>query len=73
MRSILLFYWAHISEVYFASNRYDAENAGFDDSHIYDELTLPLSERKIKMAKLEEDTAVTLFEKWNQKLDKEKY
>lgn len=66
-------YWAHISEVYFAATRYDAENAGFDDSHIYNELTLPLADRKIKMSKLDENSAISLFEKWNEKLDKDTY
>jgi guanine deaminase len=66
-------YWAHISEVYFAATRYDAEHAGFDDSHIYDELSLPLADRKIRMAKQDEESAVKLFEKWNEKLDKDSY
>ena len=34
-------YWARLKKVYFANNKTDAKNIGFDDSFIYDELALP--------------------------------
>jgi tRNA(Arg) A34 adenosine deaminase TadA len=34
-------YWARINKVFFASTRSDAENIGFDDSLIYEEI-IPL-------------------------------
>jgi guanine deaminase len=40
-------YWAHIDKVYFASNQHDAENAGFDDSHIYREIKTDPQKRTI--------------------------
>lgn len=30
-------YWARLKKVYFANNKEDAKNIGFDDSFIYDE------------------------------------
>ena len=35
-------YWARPDRVYYANTRYDAANIGFDDSMIYQELTIPL-------------------------------
>lgn len=66
-------YWSRISEVYYASDRKDAENAGFDDSLIYDELARPIDARKLKMVQVSDDTANILFQKWNNKTDKEPY
>jgi guanine deaminase len=66
-------YWAHIPEVYYAADRYDAEKAGFDDSLIYEELKKAAADRSIKMLKLEESTAKRLFLKWDEKSDKNPY
>ena len=41
-------YWAGIKKVYFAADRIDAENAGFIDKHIYDEIGLDPDERSVK-------------------------
>ena len=45
-------YWARPERVFFANNKTDAAEAGFDDQFIYQELTLPLLERKIPMKQL---------------------
>ena len=33
-------YWARLDKMYYANNKTDAKNIGFDDSFIYDELSL---------------------------------
>jgi len=57
-------YWARPQKVYFAASRYDAAGAGFDDSFIYDELLIPIVDRKIKMVQLENGEVSKVFEEW---------
>jgi guanine deaminase len=66
-------YWARLSAVYFASDRQDAEESGFDDSLIYEELAKPVGERKLKMIRLDDPSAELVFRKWNEKTDKTRY
>lgn len=57
-------YWARPEVIYFAASRYDAADAGFDDSLIYDELTAPADFRKIPTEQHFTETAALVFEKW---------
>lgn len=57
-------YWARPEAIYFAANRLDAANAGFDDSFIYEELKLDTSERKIPTEERPEEKAIQVFKKW---------
>ncbi|MGB4604478.1 MAG: nucleoside deaminase, partial [Bacteroidales bacterium] len=41
-------YWARPKKLVFAANKFDAANAGFDDSLIYDEIHLPYSDRHLE-------------------------
>lgn len=66
-------YWARPKKVYYANTRADAANIGFDDSLIYDELVLPLHQRKIVIECIGRDEAVKVFEEWNSKADKITY
>ena len=66
-------YWARPARVYFANNRYDAKDAGFDDSFIYDEINLAPEKRSIKMMELKLDNAKKIFEEWKSKEDKIDY
>lgn len=59
-------YWARPRKVYFAGTRFDAASAGFDDSFIYNELTLAIAERKIEMQSLDREEALLVFEEWKQ-------
>jgi guanine deaminase len=63
-------YWARLAKVYFACNRYDAAAANFDDSFIYDEISVLPSERIIAMLHLNLPNARQPFEIWAKKLDK---
>jgi guanine deaminase len=57
-------YWAGIKKVVYASNRTDAEKAGFSDNMIYEELLLPPLERKIKFIHLTDVGEKDVFRKW---------
>ena len=66
-------YWARLKKVYFANNKTDAKNIGFDDSFIYDELALPHQERKLASEILLHDEAMEAFRLWDRKEDKIEY
>ena len=66
-------YWARISNVYYGNNRDDAKEIGFDDSNIYDEISLDIDKRSIKMTQLCRDSAILSFQKWAEKSDKTPY
>jgi tRNA(Arg) A34 adenosine deaminase TadA len=66
-------YWARPKVVYFANNRQDAADIGFDDSMIYDEMNASLEERKIPIIPLGREDALKVFYKWQHKDDKTLY
>jgi guanine deaminase len=66
-------YWAGIKKVVYASDRHEAENSGFSDSLIYNELNLDPAERKISFVRLTEAGGSELFRKWDEKPDKIQY
>lgn len=66
-------YWARLDKIYYANSKTDAKNIGFDDSFIYDELSLESQERKIPSTKLLSDEAIKAFKEWDSKKDKTHY
>ncbi|MGG9972352.1 nucleoside deaminase [Ferruginibacter sp. SUN002] len=66
-------YWARPKIVYYANNRQDAADIGFDDSMIYDEMKAEMHERKIPIIALGRDKALKVFEEWQNKPDKTEY
>lgn len=66
-------YWARPAKLFFAANRKDAEMAGFDDSKIYQELSLDFNEREIPNEQMLRNEALEVFEKWNQLDNKIQY
>ncbi|MDR1563308.1 MAG: nucleoside deaminase [Dysgonamonadaceae bacterium] len=66
-------YWAHIDKIYYAASRYDAQDAGFDDSFIYEELNLPISERHIKIIRLLSADGRLPFDQWKKNITKVPY
>jgi tRNA(Arg) A34 adenosine deaminase TadA len=66
-------YWARPAKVFYANTRVDAANIGFDDSLIYEELTLPFEQRKIAMQALGRTEAIKVFETWSAKTDRVDY
>lgn len=57
-------YWSGIKSVVYACDRLDAENAGFNDKLIYDEISLEPSARKISFLKISVD-GKKIFQKWD--------
>ena len=66
-------YWARLKKVYFANNKEDAKNIGFDDSFIYDELALPPIRRRLPSEPLMRQEALQAFRIWKEKDDKTEY
>ncbi len=66
-------YWAHIDKIYFANDRKDAAAIGFDDDFIYQELELPVGQRRKAVEVFMADEAIEAFELWKQKADKNEY
>lgn len=66
-------YWARPDRVYYANTREDAANAGFDDSFIYNEISSPVSERKIPMYRLDYKEALAPFLEWKKNEHKINY
>lgn len=66
-------YWSRLDRIYFANDRNDAKNIGFDDSFIYDEIQKPIEERKIKTIIILRDEALEAFKNWQKKTDKIEY
>ena len=58
--------WANITEVYYAADRYDAENIGFRDRVFYDDDPLTLH-------RLDLDEATQVMQKWKSKPDRIEY
>jgi guanine deaminase len=66
-------YWARPARVYFACTAADAAAAGFDDAFIYDQLSLPLAERKIPFLEMMREESLECFRAWTQKQDRIEY
>jgi tRNA(Arg) A34 adenosine deaminase TadA len=66
-------YWAKIDNVYYGNTRKDAKAIGFNDDFIYEELSKPIENRKIKMIQIERDIAQKSFRQWDAKSDKKEY
>jgi tRNA(Arg) A34 adenosine deaminase TadA len=66
-------YWARPDKIYFANNRSDAADIGFDDAFIYDEIGENLENRKIIMESLGRIEALEIFKQWKLKTDKIEY
>lgn len=57
-------YWARIDKVVFGASKLDAEEAGFIDSEIYEELNKTPESRKIKTINIDVPEAKNVFRKW---------
>jgi len=57
-------YWAHIDTIYYANTKSDAAAIGFDDHFIYEEMVLPMNERKLKIIQILRNEALPAFKLW---------
>lgn len=58
-------YWARPDRVYYGATRKDASKAGFDDELIYNEISMPPADRKIRFLNLMRDKAIEAFDEWD--------
>jgi len=66
-------YWAHIEKIVFACNKEDANQAGFNDSIIYSEISRDWKNRSISSEQMSRDEALSVFKKWMNNPNKMKY
>ncbi|MGD0001146.1 MAG: nucleoside deaminase [Bryobacteraceae bacterium] len=57
-------YWARLGTLYFAGTRQDAARAGFDDSLLYEQIALPMFERRLRTVRLLDSDGAAPFEAW---------
>lgn len=57
-------FWARPESVFFAATALDAAAAGFDDSFIYQQISIPHSERAIPMVNVVDPLATNPFSEW---------
>ncbi|MDR0844097.1 MAG: nucleoside deaminase [Tannerella sp.] len=66
-------YWAHLDKMYYGNTQKDAQEIGFDDSFIYNEIALTPENRKLKSRQLLPGEAIIAFQNWTAKDDKTEY
>ncbi|MNR64206.1 Guanine deaminase [compost metagenome] len=59
-------YWAKIDFIYYANTKQDADDIGFSDKFIYDELDKPMNERQLPIKQMMRDEAIKAFKLWAQ-------
>lgn len=59
-------YWAKIDTIYYANTKKDADDIGFSDKFIYDELEKPMQERQLPIVQMMRDEALNAFRLWDQ-------
>ena len=66
-------YRARPDKIYYANTRADAAAIGFDDDMMYEEMVLPLEQRKIPIEQVLRWEALESFQLWKEKEDKVEY
>ena len=66
-------YWANIGEVVFALSKQDAEELGFRDKHIYEEIAKEFQHRNTRFIQIGHPRVGQLIKEWNEKNDKSLY
>ena len=66
-------YWARLSKIFYANDRKDAAEIGFDDDFIYEEVAIEPQYRKKPSEILLRNEAINAFRMWTLKDDKTKY
>ncbi len=57
-------YWSRISSIFYANTKADAADIGFDDKFIYEEIALPMENRKLPIVQVLRDEAIHSFRLW---------
>lgn len=59
-------YWARPEKLYFAASKNDAAAIDFDDAFIYQEIALPITERKLPTEQIMHQESLIAFQEWQQ-------
>ncbi|NYF88794.1 nucleoside deaminase [Tunturiibacter empetritectus] len=60
-------YWARCEAIFYGNCAADAAAAGFDDAFLYEEMKLPVDQRKIPAFNLLPEQAISSFEAWRER------
>lgn len=66
-------YWARPAKLFYANSKEDATAINFDDQFIYEEIALPIEERKLFTRQILREEALEAFKKWAESTDKIEY
>ena len=66
-------YWVQLDRIYYANTREDAQQIGFDDNTIYEELTKNKNQRRIPTIQILSKEGKQAFHTWEKKVDKIPY
>lgn len=66
-------YWARPDRIVYACQREDAAAIAFDDQFIYEELTVPMADRRIPTDQILREEAIVVFDAWQKKEGKTEY
>jgi guanine deaminase len=66
-------YWARPKNVFYACTKQEAAKIGFDDQFIYDQLLLPITQRKITMKQIFPIQGDLPFRTWENSIGKVEY
>ncbi len=66
-------YWARPARLFYANTKADAAAIQFDDQFIYEEIALPLGERKLFTKQLLQEEALEAFRLWQESNAKVEY
>ena len=66
-------YWSRCDAIFYGNTAADAAAAGFDDSFLYTEIARPFDQRKIPIARMLGDQAITSFNTWRAQAGKIEY
>ncbi len=66
-------YWARPAKIYYANTKQDAAAINFDDDFIYDEIKLPINNRKLPTIQLLREEAQVAFAEWTKSTQKAAY
>jgi len=66
-------YWARLDRIYYAATRDDAAAAGFDDAHIYEDISKPIRDRSLAAEQLLRSEGIVSFDAWMKKEDRVPY
>jgi len=66
-------YWARPSKIYYANTKKDAAHINFDDAFIYQEIELPVNNRKLPTIQILREEAQVAFNEWINSTKKTEY